>query len=99
MSIQRFDYSGVFNDLEYSEGTYVRYEDYLSALENITGDIVDKAWDKAWAEGWAAGYAHAEKFFTNSCLSCGYAGEWSTWICEVCMAELLEEEEEDNERS
>jgi hypothetical protein len=95
MSIQRFDYAEVVGDIDYAEGTYVRYEDHLSALENITGDIVDKAW----AKGWAVGYAHAEEFFTNSCLACGYAGEWSTWICEVCMAELPEEEEEDNERS
>ena len=91
MSIQRFDCAGVVGDIDYAEGTYVRYEDHLSALESITGDIVDKAWAK--------GYAEAEKFFTNSCLSCGYAGEWSTWICEVCTAELLEEEEEYNERS
>jgi hypothetical protein len=90
--IERFDHSGVLHDTDYAEGTYVRYEDYLFALENITGDIVDKAW----AKGWAVGYAHAEEFFTNSCLACGYAGEWSTWICEVCTAELLEEEEGDS---
>ena len=85
--IQIFDYNGVLHDTDYADGTYVRYADYISALESITGDIVDKAWAK--------GYAEAEEFFTNSCLSCGYAGEWSTWICEVCMAELPEEEDED----
>ena len=87
MSIQRFDYAGVVGDIDYAEGTYVRYEDYLSALESITKDIVDKAWAK--------GYAEAEEFYTNSCLFCGYAGEWSTWICDDCKKER---EEEDNER-
>lgn len=88
MSIQRFDYSSMLLDSEYTEGTYVRYADYLSALEGITKDIVDKAWAK--------GYAEAKKFYTNDCLSCGYAGEWSTWICDDCKKE---EEEEDNEGS
>ena len=88
MSIHRFDYAGVVGDVEYAEGTYVRYEDYLSSLESITKDIVDKAWAK--------GYAEAEKFYTNGCLFCGYAGEWSTWICDDCKKER---EEEDNERS
>ena len=88
MSIQRFDYAGVVGDVEYAEGTYVRYEDYLSSLESITKDVADKAWAK--------GYAEAEKLYTNSCLSCGYAGEWSTWICDDCKKER---EEEDNEGS
>lgn len=87
MSIQRFDYSSMLLDSEYT-GTYVRYSDYLSLLENITKDIVDKAWAK--------GYAEAEEFYTNSCLFCGYAGEWSTWICDDCKKER---EEEDNEGS
>ena len=87
MSIQRFDYSAILFDSEYT-GRYVRYSDYLSSLESITKDIVDKAWAK--------GYAEAEKFYTNSCLFCGYAGEWSTWICDDCKKER---EEEDNERS
>ena len=86
MSIHRFDYAGVVGDVEYAEGTYVRYEDYLSSLESITKDIVDKAWAK--------GYAEAEKFYTNGCLFCGYAGEWSTWVCDDCKKER---EEEDNE--
>jgi hypothetical protein len=33
------------------------------------------------------GYKEAEAFYTNSCFSCGYAGEWSTWICENCAKE------------
>ena len=87
MSVQQFDYSGMLLDSEYT-GTYVRYSDYLSSLESITKDIVDKAWAK--------GYAEAEKFYTNGCLFCGYAGEWSTWICDDCKKER---EEEDNEGS
>jgi hypothetical protein len=86
MSIQRFDYAGVVGDIDYAEGTYVRYEDHLSALESITGDIVDKAW--------ALGYAEAEQHFTNDCFSCGYAGEWSTWTCDACMKERKEEDDE-----
>jgi hypothetical protein len=39
------------------------------------------------------GYKEAEKIYTNSCMSCGYAGEWSTWICDDC----LKEDEEDND--
>jgi hypothetical protein len=84
MSIQRFDYAGVVGDIDYAEGTYVRHEDYLFALENITGDIVDKAWAK--------GYAEAKEFYTNSCLLCGYAGEWSMWICDTCMKGREEED-------
>jgi hypothetical protein len=57
MSIKRFDYHGVLNDVEYTEGTYVRYEDHISAMDDmmkkITGDIVDKAWDLGWDEGYA----------------------------------------------
>jgi hypothetical protein len=56
-AIQRFDYAGVVGDIEYAEGTYVRYEDHLSAMDNmmkkITGNIVDKAWDLGWDEGYA----------------------------------------------
>lgn len=52
-AIQRFDYAGVVGDIDYAEGTYIRYEDHLSAIENITGDIVDKAWDLGWDEGYA----------------------------------------------
>jgi len=33
------------------------------------------------------GYEEAEAFYTNSCVSCGYAGEWSTWMCEQCTLE------------
>lgn len=86
--IQIFDYNGVLHDTDYAAGTYVRYADYISALESITKDVADKAWAK--------GYAEAEKLYTNSCLSCGYAGEWSTWICDDCKKER---EEEDNEGS
>ena len=54
-AIQRFDYAGVVGDIEYVESTYVRYEDHLSAMDNmmknITGNIVDKAWDLGWNEG------------------------------------------------
>ena len=33
------------------------------------------------------GYKEAEEFYTNSCMMCGYAGEWSTWICDDCLKE------------
>jgi len=33
------------------------------------------------------GYEEAKAFYTNSCVSCGYAGEWSTWMCEQCTLE------------
>jgi hypothetical protein len=33
------------------------------------------------------GYKEAEKFYTNSCMFCGYAGEWSTYICDDCIEE------------
>ena len=85
--IQRFDYNGVLHDTDYAEGTYVRYADYISALESITKDIVDKAWAK--------GYAEAKDHYTNSCLLCGYSEQWSMWICDTC----IEERGRDDERS
>jgi len=33
------------------------------------------------------GYKEAKEYYTNSCVSCGYAGEWSTWMCEKCESE------------
>ena len=33
------------------------------------------------------GYQEAEDIYTNSCVSCGYAGEWSTWMCANCAKE------------
>lgn len=48
--IERFDYNGVLHDTDYAEGTYVRYEDYLSTLENITGNIIDKAYKLGYDE-------------------------------------------------
>lgn len=36
-------------------------------------------------EAYKRGYADAEKYFTNSCFECGYAGEWSTWTCDDCL--------------
>lgn len=35
------------------------------------------------------GYKEAVEIYTNDCMLCGYAGEWSAWICEQC--ESLEE--------
>ena len=52
--IERFDYNGVLHDTDYAEGTYVRYEDYLSALENINGDIVDKAYKLGYTDALAS---------------------------------------------
>lgn len=48
----------------------------------------------AYCVGYSEAFTEAEKFYTNSCLFCGYAGEWSTWICDDCKKER---EEEDNE--
>lgn len=33
------------------------------------------------------GYKEAEKFYTNDCFLCGYAGEWSTSMCWQCELE------------
>ena len=30
------------------------------------------------------GYEEAKKFYTNDCFYCGYAGEWSTYVCDEC---------------
>ena len=38
--------------------------------------VQDEAYDR--------GYKDAEKYYTNSCFYCGYAGEWSTWACDDC---------------
>ena len=40
------------------------------------------------------GYKDAEKYYTNSCFFCGYAGEWSTWICEECEERMRQEAKE-----
>jgi hypothetical protein len=38
-------------------------------------------------EAYKRGYKEAEEFYTNSCMLCGYAGEWSTYICDECIEE------------
>lgn len=43
-------------------------------------------------EAYERGYKDAEKYYTNSCFSCGYAGEWSTWICDDCKNAVRDEE-------
>lgn len=45
---------------------------------------------KAWDEGYGVGYETAEKYYTNECFVCGYAGEWSTWVCDDCQKENFE---------
>lgn len=39
---------------------------------------------KAWDEGYGIGYETAKEYYTNECFVCGYAGEWSTYVCEDC---------------
>lgn len=46
-------------------------------------------------EAYNRGYKDAEKYYTNSCFSCGYAGEWSTWVCDDCIKSNADEEEYD----
>lgn len=45
-------------------------------------------------EAYDEGYKDAEKYYTNSCFLCGYAGEWSTWICDECQERMNQEAEE-----
>lgn len=40
------------------------------------------------------GYKEAEEFYTNECMNCGYAGEWSTWICDECERNHDEKEKD-----
>lgn len=50
----------------------------------------DTASNDAYDRGYKSGYADAEKYYTNSCFYCGYAGEWSTWACDDCLKEKNE---------
>lgn len=52
---------------------------------------------RAREEAYAAGYEEARKYYTNSCFSCGYAGEWSTYVCDECEERMNKENEEWNE--
>lgn len=40
------------------------------------------------------GYKEAEQFYTNECMQCGYAGEWSTWMCDECERKYGEKEKD-----
>ena len=50
--------------------------------------VQDEAYDR--------GYKDAEKYYTNSCFYCGYAGEWSTWACDDCLKSNPDLEENDD---
>lgn len=57
----------------------------------------DIAADAAYNRGYSDGYKEAEKYYTNSCFSCGYAGEWSTWVCDDCIKNNTDEEDDDED--
>jgi hypothetical protein len=38
-------------------------------------------------DAYQRGYKEAEEFYTNSCMLCGYVGQWSTYICDDCIKE------------
>ena len=44
----------------------------------------DIASNDAYNRGYKRGYEDAKIFYTNDCMTCGYAGEWSTYICNNC---------------
>jgi len=58
---------------------YVGGLDQFEPVHECQCDLIAKAHKR--------GYEEAEAFYTNSCVSCGYAGEWSTWMCEQCTLE------------
>lgn len=49
---------------------------------------------EAYLKGMQDGYKKAEKYYTNSCFYCGYAGEWSTYVCDECIERLKKEDED-----
>lgn len=56
-------------------------------IRRVRIDEYLQAWNEGFGIGFAEGEQKAKEFYTNDCLECGYAGEWSTWICENCQKE------------
>lgn len=79
-----------------------RVRDELFPQRWNRAEELEKARINGWHAGWNAaqedaynkGYKDAEKYYTNSCFLCGYAGEWSTWICDECQDRMNQEAKE-----
>ena len=54
----------------------------------------EQASNDAYNRGYKRGYEDAKKYYTNSCFMCGYAGEWSTYICDDCLNKSPDDDED-----
>lgn len=57
------------------------------------------AWNEGFGIGFEEGKEKAKEIYTNDCFECGYAGEWSTWVCEGCQQENFDSVNEDSDSS
>ena len=62
-------------------------------IREVRRDEYLKAWNEGFGIGFGEGYEKAKEFYTNDCLACGYAGEWSTWVCDNCQKEMSTNED------
>ena len=61
-------------------------------LRQVRIDEYLMAWNEGFGIGYGEGYEKAKEIYTNECMNCGYAGEWSTWVCDDCKQQLDKEE-------
>lgn len=56
-------------------------------IRRVRIDEYLQAWNEGFGIGFEEGKEKAKEIYTNDCFECGYAGEWSTWVCENCRKE------------
>lgn len=60
-------------------------------IRRVRIDEYLQAWNEGFGIGFEEGKEKAKEIYTNDCFECGYAGEWSTWICDNCKQNLYNE--------
>lgn len=65
-------------------------------IREVRRDEYFKAWDEGFGIGYGEGYEKAKETYTNDCFECGYAGEWSTWVCDDCQKNMSTNEDNDD---
>lgn len=56
-------------------------------IRQVRIDEYLQAWNEGFGIGFEEGKEKAKEIYTNDCFECGYAGEWSTWVCDKCRKE------------
>jgi hypothetical protein len=56
-------------------------------IRQVRIDEYLQAWNEGFGIGFEEGKEKAKEIYTNDCFECGYAGEWSTWVCDNCRKE------------